>query len=272
MKWTMSAWIEQEDEAGVWELVTAAIASALYTARRAGRPIALPQDMSLERAYRVQEASFAERRQPLGGWKIGLTGEAIRIALNARAPAAGRLATTDIVRGPTIFVIGAGDHYIEAELVFEMAHRLAPQEAPFAPAQVAAAVGGLYVGIELVTSRFESDDLPLGLLVADNCMADRLLVGDRVADGWEDRFADMAVSLDGPGHQLAQGSTAAVMGNPLVALTWLANWLADQGLALEAGQFVCSGTCTGVTAVMPGDRASVDLGGLGGAAIEFTAG
>ena len=133
-------------------------------------------------------------------------------------------------------------------------------------------VAGLHVGIELVTSRFASTDLPLGLLVADNCMADRLLVGDRVATGWEDRFADMAMRLCGPGDAITRGATSAVMGNPLLAIVWLANWLAEQGMALEAGQFVSSGTCTGVTAVAPGDRVSVDLSCLGGAGVEFTAG
>ncbi|MDO7835523.1 fumarylacetoacetate hydrolase family protein [Sphingobium sp. HBC34] len=248
------------------------IAAALDMARRTGNPVPLTPDMALDRAYRVQANAFADRRQPIAGWKIGLTGEGIRIALGADAPAAGRLAQADILRSPAVALIGPGDYYVEAELLFSMSRALPPQDAPFTPDQVAAAVGALHAGIELVTSRFESDDLPLGLLVADNCMADRLLVGDKVADGWDDRFANMAVTLDGPGNQSARGSTAAVMGSPLLAVTWLANWLAGQGLLLDAGQIVSSGTCTGVTLVMPGDRVVVDMGGLGGAAMEFTAG
>lgn len=251
--------------------MTAAIASALATARRTGQLTPLAADLPVDRAYRVQDDSFAQRGVALGGWKIGLTGEGGRIALGAREPAAGRLAREDILRGPTIAALGPGDHYVEGELLFEIGRTLVPQDTPFAQAQVADAVVALHAGIELVTSRFESDDLPLGLLIADTVMADRLLVGDRLADGWDDRFAEMPVTLDGPGPQSTQGSTRAVMGNPLVAVTWLANWLAARGQALEAGQIVSSGTCTGVTLVMPGDRVALDIGGLGGAAIEFTA-
>lgn len=252
--------------------MTVTIASALDMARRTGRPVPLPQDMTLDEGYRVQAAAFAERQQPLGGWKIGLTGDRVRNLFGATAPAAGRLAAADILNGPSVARIGAATHYIEAELVFEMAHRLAPQALPFTLEQVAAAVGALHVGLELVTCRFEPDDLSLGLLVADNCMADRLFVGDKIADGWDDRFVDVAMTLEGPGSESTTGSTTAVMGNPLIAVTWLANWLAEQGLALEAGQFVSSGTCTGATVVKPGDRVAADLGGLGGAGIEFIAG
>lgn len=223
-------------------------------------------------AYVAQAVLFAERGVPLAGWKIGLTGEGIRTALGTDSPAAGRLAQADIVRSPAVVAIGSGEFYVEGELIFEMGVRLSAAASPFTPAQVADAVAGLHVGIELVTSRFESTDLPLGVLIADNCMADRLLVGDKVARGWEDRFADMAMTLRGPGDALTRGTTAAVMGNPLLAVTWLANWLAERGMTLEPGQFVSSGTCTGVTAVAPGDHISVDLAGLGGAAVEFTAG
>lgn len=252
--------------------MTAAIASALAMAHRTGRPTPLGADMALDRAYRVQDAAFAHRGEPLGGWKIGLTGEGIRIALGAKEPAAGRLAHADILHGPAVAVLGSGDYYVEGELLFEIGGTLNRGAQPYSVSDVAEVVSGLYAGIELVTSRFESDDLPLGLLVADNVMADRLLVGDRIADAWDDRFAAMPVTLTGPGHQSTQGSTSAVMGNPLVAVTWLANWLAGQGLALEAGQIVSSGTCTGVTHVMPGDRVAFDLGGLGGAALECIAG
>ena len=252
--------------------MTAAIASALAMALRTGRPIPVTADMALDRAYRMQDAAFAQRGEPLGGWKIGLTGEGIRIALCAKEPAVGRLAQVDILRGPGVAVLGGGDYYVEGELLFEIGRTMGPRAQPYNTDEVAAAVSGLYAGIELVTSRFESDNLPLGLLVADNVMADRLLVGDRVADRWDDRFAAMPVTLTGPGHQSTQGATSAVMGNTLFAVTWLANWLPGQVIALEAGQIVSSGTCTGVTQVMPGDRVAFDLGGLGGAALECIAG
>lgn len=247
------------------------LAHALTDARARPEGVALPEELGLTDAYRVQADAFAQRAQALAGWKIGVTGTGIRQALGAEEPTAGRLAISDIVRAPVsaITIGDARETYVEGELVFEMARALLPQDAPFSPEQVAQATGALHVGIEIVTSRFVHDDLPLGLLIADNCMADRLFIGDRIADGWDDRFAALPVVLSGPGAHRREGATADVFGNPLLAVTWLANWLAGQGLALEPGQWVSSGTCTGVTPVKAGDRVSVDLGGLGSATVEF---
>lgn len=252
--------------------MTASLLAALSDARRHGRRVAPPRDaITVREAYALQEAVFAERAVPVAGWKIGLTGKGIRKALGTDVPAAGRLADSDIMRSPARAVIGGGEYYVEGELIFVIGARLPYSGGAFSCEEVAGAVSALHVGIELVTSRFDTTDLPLDLLIADNCMADRVLVGNKVANTWEDRFSDMSMTLTSAGNQVTHGTTAAVMDSPLVALTWLANWLAGQGRALEPGQLVSSGTCTGVTAVTPGDKVSVDIAGLGGAAIEFIA-
>lgn len=247
------------------------VTSAIRNARRSRQRCAPVDSMiDLSAAYAIQASIFAEGDQPIAGWKIGLTGDAPRKSKGADAPAAGRLAGADILSSPALAPISTGDHYVEAELVVRFGTALPARDAPFTSAQVAAAIDAVHVGIELVTSRFAPDDLPLGLLIADNCMADRLVIGDKVSDGWEDRFADMAMTLNGPGKDRREGTTAAVMGDPLQAITWLANWLAKNGLAPEAGQWVSSGTCTGVKPVAAGDRVSADFAGLGGATVEFT--
>lgn len=251
--------------------MTMMVTSAIKQARRSRQRCTPIDDMiDVPVAYAIQASVFAESSQPIAGWKIGLTGDAPRKAKGADAPAAGRLAQADILSSPALAPISTGDHYVEAELVVCFGRALPARDAPFKAAQVAAAIDAVHVGIELVTSRFAPDDLPLGLLIADNCMADRLVIGDKIADGWQDQFADMTMTLNGPRNDRRDGTTAAVMGDPLRAITWLANWLADNGLALEPGQWVSSGTCTGVTPVTAGDRVSADFAGLGSATVEFT--
>lgn len=247
------------------------VLTILDKARRSGCKAALPNGrLSLAQAYAVQAALFAAGGADLAGWKIGLTGQAIRDAMGAVEPAAGMLASADILRGPASATLDGDEHYVEAELVFEIAADLLPSSAPFSHGDVVAVIGAVHVGIELVQSRFVSSDLPLDLLIADNCMADRLLVGDKVADHWDDRFADLGMTLYGPGEGIVHGSTAAVMGNPLDAVTWLANHLARRGMGLRQGQLVSSGTCTGATLVKPGDRVTADLAGGACATIEFS--
>ena len=247
------------------------LVSAIRGARLSGTRCA-PADamIDLTQAYAIQASIFADDAQPIAGWKIGLTGDAPRATMGANAPAAGRLKQADILISPAAAPISAGDHYVEAELVVRFGAELPASDAPFTAEQVAAAIDAVHVGIELVTSRFAPDDLSLGLLIADNCMADRLVIGDKIANGWDAQFADMAMTLNGPGDDNRNGTTAAVMGDPLRAITWLANWLADNDMPLQAGQWVSSGTCTGVKPVTAGDRVRADLAGLGSATVEFT--
>jgi 2-keto-4-pentenoate hydratase len=68
-----------------------------------------------------------------------------------------------------------------------------------------------------------------------------------------------------------EGSGAAVLGDPRVALTWLVNELSGLGITLEAGQFVTTGTCMTPLEIEPGDSASADFGVLGQISMRFAA-
>ncbi len=46
-------------------------------------------------------------------------------------------------------------------------------------------------------------------------------------------------------------------------LTWLVNWLGEHGRAMDAGEIVSTGTCTGHCFCAPGDTVLVDFGPLG---------
>jgi len=246
-------------------------ATALLRARDTGQPARLPAvPLAPEAAYAAQKAIFIRDHREVAAWKIGLTGEAIRQSLGSESPIAGRLAGASLLRSPGETPAGEGELFAEAELIFEIGRDLPRRAAPYSAADVAAATTGLFAGIELVRSRFDVSDLPLGPLIADNGLAERLVIGDRLADQWDDRFADTAVRLEVARLGAVNGSTAAVMGNPLVAVTWLANWLASEGEGLRSGQFVSSGTCTGVTPVAAGDLVTVEFIGLGTAKVQFT--
>lgn len=246
------------------------ITAALFDARNTDRRIAVPEiALTAQAGYQIQEQVFTARGAAVAAWKIGLTHTTIQEVMGSETPAAGRLASSDLVKTQAIMALLPGEYYAEAELVFEIGHDLPFGEPPIMESDVAALIGGLYVGIELVCSRFSSTDLPLGLLIADNCMAERLAIGDRIADRWEERFTNVPVEMHRSGHAPVLGSTAAVMGSPLAAVTWLVNWLAARGKRLHRGQFVSSGTCTGATLVAPGDRVTAVFPGMGSATMEF---
>jgi 2-keto-4-pentenoate hydratase len=61
-----------------------------------------------------------------------------------------------------------------------------------------------------------------------------------------------------------EGKGANVLGDPRVALAWLANELSGLGITLRAGQVVTTGTCLVPLPIQAGDQITVDFGVLGG--------
>jgi len=94
-------------------------------------------------------------------------------------------------------------------------------------------------------------------------MAHGLVLGRKLAGTWEDRLADLPATLTRNADPAVQGSTARVMGNPLDAVVWLANWLRDnEGSNLKREQLIAAGTCTGATEVSSGDTISIGFDGM----------
>jgi 2-keto-4-pentenoate hydratase len=72
------------------------------------------------------------------------------------------------------------------------------------------------------------------------------------------------------GKPVATGSGGNVLGDPRVALTWIANELSTYAGGIAAGQFVTTGTCVIPPAVMPGDVFTADFGDLGTHEVRLT--
>jgi 2-keto-4-pentenoate hydratase len=60
-----------------------------------------------------------------------------------------------------------------------------------------------------------------------------------------------------------------VLGDPLIALTWLANELRQLGLTLRAGEVVTTGACHAPLPIQAGDRFEVDFGSIGRLSVSF---
>jgi 2-keto-4-pentenoate hydratase len=65
------------------------------------------------------------------------------------------------------------------------------------------------------------------------------------------------------GDVTREGKGANVLGDPRVALTWLANELSGLGLTLKAGEVVTTGTCLVPLPISPGIDVTADFDTLG---------
>ena len=89
------------------------------------------------------------------------------------------------------------------------------------------------------------------------------VLGPQVADWRGLDLAKQPVRAWKKDAVVAEGSGANALGDPRIALTWLANHLNARGLALKAGEVITTGTCVKPVDVIGGDTVVMDYAALG---------
>lgn len=222
--------------------------------------------------YAVQAAVARLSGQGTVGWKIAASSVAGQKHINADGPLAGRLlANTVFAEGSTAANALNLSHNIlrvaEPEIVFRMGRRLPPRalSRAYSVDEVMAAVDTLHLAIEVPDTRF-GDFLSVGApsLIADLACAALWVVGPAVTAPWRDMdLSRHEVAAYKNGALVATGSGANVLGDPRLAMTWIANELCTYGAALLAGDFVTTGTCVVPVPITHGDTLLMDFGVLG---------
>jgi len=224
--------------------------------------------------YRVQAFIAAHTAQPLFGWKIAATSEAGQKHINVDGPIAGRLLAERVIADGGTFALGRSFMRLaEMEFAFRMAHDFAPRGTPYTQQEVMDGVASLHPAIELPDTRY-TDVTKAGVaqLVADNACAHKFVLGPAAAIDW--RGLDLAAHpvralIDG--KTVGEGVGANVLGDPRIALTWLANELSRHGLTLKAGEVVTTGTCVKPVPITAGNRVQGDFGPLGRVRVSVSA-
>lgn len=77
----------------------------------------------------------------------------------------------------------------------------------------------------------------------------------------------MTMAIDGT--EVSRGTGAACLGDPLIALQWLAETARSLGEPLRSGQIVLSGALGPMASISTACTASADIGALGTVTIDF---
>ncbi|WP_291921388.1 fumarylacetoacetate hydrolase family protein [Limnohabitans sp.] len=234
---------------------------------------ALPEDcrpMTSAQGYAAQaQLPLVSGREVLG-WKIAATSANGQAHINVSGPLAGRLLSGQVFEsGAHVPSAGNRMRVAEPEFAFAMAQDLPPQAVLYTQQQVMAAVASLHPALEVPDSRLEPFTAAgEAQLLADNACARHLVLGEAAPDVWRD--LDLSTypvhARVQHGNQLKytrDGTGANVLGDPRIALTWLANQLSGLGITLQKGHVVTTGTCMVPLELQPGDCASADYGPLG---------
>lgn len=251
-------------------------ATTLWKAMTSALPIAALPESAIPRTraegYAVQQALARLSGQQAYGWKIAATSEAGRQHIGVDAPLAGRLFLNRVLpMSPAISLSGNAMKFGEAEFAFRMATDLPARGKPYRVDEVMACVGALYPAMELPDSRFDNYvKVGAPALIADFACAHQFILGDEVKTDW--RALDLAqhrVSVTCNGAAICAGIGSNVLGDPRIAMAWLANELNTYGLMLRAGETITTGTCVVPFALEAGKRYSADFGVLGTVTASF---
>ena len=252
-------------------------AALLLEARGARRPLAaLPDDCrpaTLEEGYRIQDAFVAQAGGRLAGFKIGATSPRAQNFLEVDEPFAGCVLEGALLDSPA--EIPAGDfifRLVETEFAVRLGADLPAARAPYNRDAVRAAVASVHPAFEIVTCAL-GDWARQGApsLVADNGVHGALVLGPACTEWRAFDLPGHAVTLTVNGEPAGTGTGANTLGDPMLALAWLANQRAGRGLGLEAGQVITTGVVTEFLELDAGDTALGDFGPIGQVRLAFTA-
>ncbi len=225
-------------------------------------------------AYAVQAHVERLTKHRLFGWKIAATSLAGQKHINVGGPLAGRIIAEKVFTEDSAVPLGANRMLVaEAEFAFRMGEDLAPREREYGVDEVMAAVETLFLAIEVPNSRF-SDFCAVGeaQLIADNACADQFVLGPEAHASWRDiDLAAHEVTGTVAGKTVHEGRGANVLGDPRIALAWIANELSRHGMTLRADEIVTTGTCVVPLPIAPGDTVTADYGALGTMTVRFAA-
>jgi 2-keto-4-pentenoate hydratase len=205
------------------------------------------------------------------GYKIACTNKSAQELVGLDEPFYGRLLSASVYQSPAR--VDAGNFFmrvIEPEFGFQMSADLPPENMPFDPEAVAAAVGAVLPAIEIVDSRYTdwtSMDGPC--LIADNGCHGAWVRGEPLNDWLAFDLPALDVRLITNDEIVREGRGDMIMGHPINALTWLANRLGRLGRGLKAGDLISTGTCAEIYHAEAGERIRAEFGPVGSIELTF---
>jgi 2-keto-4-pentenoate hydratase len=253
-----------------------AAADRIQTAFVTGQP-ALPVRTligaeDIDSAYAVQQELNARRVAAGGvviGRKIGLTAPSVQQQLGVDQPDFGVLFADMDASGETLVPYRKLlQPKVEAEVAFVLAEDIDRDVS--SEDQIRRSIRYAVAALEIVDSRIANWDLSIADTVADNASSGLFVLGENRLEIDEFEPRDVVMRMSADGVPVSAGSGAACLGDPILALMWLARTAAAYGQPLRAGQIVLSGALGPMAAVRPGVHVEAEIEPLGSVSAAFS--
>ena len=222
-------------------------------------------EITVDEAYRIQlitvEARLAEGRKVVGK-KIGLTSPAIQEMFNVNEPDYGHLFDDMLVyQGEEFSAATLLQPRIEGEIAFVLERDLTGPG--ITPADVIRSTAGVTAALEIIDSRIRDWKIKIQDTVADNASSGGFVLGSRLVPltGLDLRCVGFVMMKNG--QLAATGAGAAVLGNPVQSVAWLANKMGEYEISLKAGEVILSGAAAAAVPVQAGDSIQLTVDRIG---------
>jgi 2-keto-4-pentenoate hydratase len=239
---------------------------AVRFARARAESAALPDDPSaliatVADAYAVQSNIIALTGE-VRGWKVTAWTPTDQSKYRSGRPVAGPLLAPYVMPGPATFALSQFvAPLIECEIAFVLGADLPRRDIPYERAEIEAAVEAVVAGMEIVDSRIPAGATNL-LRLADSMANGAYVTGAPVSDRRGLDLTSIPVAFSADNGDRESGSSARVLGDPLLAVIALANAQPLAGPGLRKGHVITTGTCTPPLPLRKGSYVA-DFGPLG---------
>ena len=123
--------------------------------------------------------------------------------------------------------------------------------------------------LEIIDSRVADWKIKLGDTVADNASSARIVLGTTCSPVDAVDLRLVGGILEKNGEVLYTAAGAAALGDPAIAVAWLANKLATFDILLRAGEIILPGAVTKASPVERGDTIRATYDRLGSVSVKF---
>lgn len=228
-------------------------------------------EMTIDCAYKIQLENVRRRvseGERIIGKKIGLTSYSMQKLLGVFEPDYGHILNTMVLLRNELSLSTVIQPKGEGEIAFVLKESI--KGPGITSTDVIRATDFVMPAIEIIDSRVRDWKIKIEDTVADNASSAFMLVGAKALPIHEvDMFSTEMVFCKN-GEIVSTGAAAAVMGNPVNAVTWLVNKLSEFGAGVERGEIILSGALTAAVDLKENDVVEVVFDRLGAASLRVT--
>jgi 2-oxopent-4-enoate hydratase len=228
-------------------------------------------EMTISCAYKIQLDNVRRRvsdGERIVGKKIGLTSYSMQKLLGVYEPDYGHILNTMVLLKNELSLSTVIQPKGEGEIAFVMKEGI--RGPGITPTDVIGATDFVMSAIEIIDSRVRDWKIKIEDTVADNASSAFMLVGSKALPIYEvDMFSTGMVFCKNR-EIVSTGAAAAVMGNPVNAVTWLVNKLSEFGAGIEKGEIILSGALTAAVDLKENDVVEVVFDRLGPVSLKVT--